>query len=194
METTWKIRSITDLEVFDSAPHVGRDGVAFAPPHTRQVHGRLRQIQSRELRAFRQDPPLQPIRPGGVALGVQRHLPTVVNLDNVLGAAAFAPDGLDLAHHLLALDQLAEHDMAAVQPGAGGECDAELGAVGVGFAGVRHGEGAEARVGEVEVLVVEVLAVDGFAAHAVVVHEVPSLHQCHVHYDQQFGKISKKIS
>ena len=58
---------------------------------------------------------------------------------------------------------LAEDDMAAVEPRGDDGGDEELGAVGVG-PGVGHGEEEGLVVGELEVLVGKLLAVDGFAA------------------------------
>jgi len=60
---------------------------------------------------------------------------------------------------------LAEDNVAAVEPGGNDGGDEELGAVGVG-AGVGHGEEEGLVVGELEALVGELLAVDGFAARA----------------------------
>jgi len=69
-------------------------------------------------------------------------------------------DGLEVARH-----DLAEDDMAAVEPGGDDGGDEELGAVGVG-PGVGHGEEEGLVVGELEVLVCELLAVDGFPTRA----------------------------
>lgn len=65
----------------------------------------------------------------------------------------------------VAIWNLAEDDVAAVEPGGDDGGDEELGAVGVG-SGVGHGEHEGLLVGELEVLVGKLLAVDGLAAGA----------------------------
>ena len=55
--------------------------------------------------------------------------------ENLLGRGG-AVEVLDLAHNLHALGNLAEHDVAAVQPGGFDGADEELGAVGVGAGAV----------------------------------------------------------
>ena len=84
-----------------------------------------------------------------------------------LGRATARTQRLDLLDNLLPLfvRNLAEDDVAAVEPGGDDGGDEELGAVGVG-AGVGHAEEEGLAVLELEVLVRELLAVDGFAASA----------------------------
>ena len=81
------------------------------------------------------------------------------------GPAVLAAVALHLLHHVHTLDDLAEDDVLAVEPGRL-EGDEELRAVGV-RAGVGHAEDARPGVLELEVLVVELAAVDRLAAGAV---------------------------
>ena len=87
----------------------------------------------------------------------------------VLDRAAAGPAGLEALDDGVglgvAVGDLAEDDVAAVEPGGDDGGDEELGAVGVG-AGVGHGQHEGLLVGELEVLVGELLAVDGLAAGA----------------------------
>ena len=66
-------------------------------------------------------------------------------------------------HHIVALKNLAEHNMAAVEPGGDGSGDEELAAVGV-WARVCHAEKALLAVFQLEVLVGKLVAVDGLSA------------------------------
>lgn len=73
-------------------------------------------------------------------LGVLLHLQLAAlhDLDGVLGLVAGAlGDVLDLVDNVVALEDLAEHDVLAIQPRGDGGGDEELGAVGV-LAGVGH--------------------------------------------------------
>jgi hypothetical protein len=72
------------------------------------------------------------------------------------------------------VSDLAEDDVAAVQPGGHDGGDEELGAVGVG-ASVGHGQQTGAVVLQLEVLIGKLLAVDGLAASTVTAGEVTAL-------------------
>ena len=72
-------------------------------------------------------------------------------------------DVLDLRDDLVALEDLAEDDVAAIEPAGDGSGDEELGAVGV-LAAVGHAHETLAGVLELEVLIGELGAVDGLAA------------------------------
>jgi hypothetical protein len=86
------------------------------------------------------------------------------------GAGAASLNALDDGHAVgVAVGDLAEDDVAAVEPRGDNGGDEELRAVGVG-AGVGHGEEEGAFVGELEVLVGELFAVDGLAAGALCSH------------------------
>jgi hypothetical protein len=91
------------------------------------------------------------------------------------GAAARASGlkSLDNVQRLL-VSNLAENDVATVQPRGNNGGDEELGAVGVG-AGVGHGEQTRLVVLQLEVLIGELLTVDGLAASAVTTGEVTTL-------------------
>jgi hypothetical protein len=94
----------------------------------------------------------------------------------VVDSAGLGAGGLDGLDNLQAsiVSDLAEDDVAAVQPVGDDGGDEELGAVGVG-AGVGHGEQTGAGVLLLEVLVGELLAVDGLATSAVATGEVTTL-------------------
>lgn len=100
---------------------------------------------------------------------------TAVDDDDLGGrgarAGAHSLNGLDDIH---AIDNLAEHDVLAVQPRGLDGGDEELGAVRV-LARVGHGQQTGASVLQLKVLVLELLAVDRLAAHAVAVREVATL-------------------
>ena len=87
----------------------------------------------------------------------------------VLDRTAAGAAQLEALHNgiglLVAIWDLAEDNVPAIEPGGDDGSDEELGAVGVG-AGVGHGEHEGLLVCELEVLVCELLAVDGFAARA----------------------------
>lgn len=90
------------------------------------------------------------------------------DLDVGLGLAGRRAEALNLLDEVLALGDLTEDNVLAVEPRGDNGGDEELRAVGVG-AGVSHGEEEGAVVTELEVLVGELVAVDGLAASAVVV-------------------------
>ena len=73
-----------------------------------------------------------------------------------------------------ALDDLAEDDVLAVEPGRLGRAEEELGPVRAG-ARVGHAQHAGARVLQPEVLVLELVPVDGLPARSVLVRKIPSL-------------------
>jgi len=101
-------------------------------------------------------------------------LAAVGDQDLLGGLAALGAEGLNLLDGVHALDNLAEDDVLAVEPGGLGGAQEELAAVGVG-AGVGHGQDARAGVLQLEVLVLELHAVDGLAARAVPGGEVAAL-------------------
>lgn len=72
---------------------------------------------------------------------------------------------LDRIDYVVALKNLPEHDMAAVEPRGDGGGDEELAAIGV-FARVGHAEKPLLAVLELEVLIREFVAVDGLPARA----------------------------
>lgn len=80
----------------------------------------------------------------------------------------------DLANHTLAVDDLAEHDVLAIEVGSGDGGNEELTAVGAG-PGVGHGEQEGTVMLEVEVLIGELFAVDRLAAGTVERSEVTTL-------------------
>ena len=82
--------------------------------------------------------------------------------------------GLNLLDELRSLDDLAENDVLAVQPGGDDGGHEELRTVGVGSS-VGHGEEEGAIVLKLKVLVVELVSVDGDSSSSVVVGEVTSL-------------------
>eukprot|EP00307_Rebecca_sp_RCC1486_P013867 CAMPEP_0119434854 /NCGR_PEP_ID=MMETSP1335-20130426/50874_1 /TAXON_ID=259385 /ORGANISM="Chrysoculter rhomboideus, Strain RCC1486" /LENGTH=339 /DNA_ID=CAMNT_0007460711 /DNA_START=238 /DNA_END=1258 /DNA_ORIENTATION=- len=88
--------------------------------------------------------------------------------------ARLRADGLDLLDDIHALDNLAEHDVLAVEPRRGYRTDEELRAVRV-RPSVRHRERSGLQVLELEVLIGELLAVDRLAARAVAFREVATL-------------------
>jgi len=93
----------------------------------------------------------------------------------ILDLAVITAGGLE-GHdngHGVSID-LAEDDVAAVQPRGDDGGDEELRAVGVG-AGVGHGQQTGAVVLQLEVLIGKLLAVDGLAASAVTAGEVTTL-------------------
>jgi hypothetical protein len=86
------------------------------------------------------------------------------NLDSLLWTVTGVLfDVLDQVDNLVAFDNLAKDNVAAIEPCGGNGGDEELGAVGV-FAAVGHAEKALARVLELEVLIRELVAIDGLAA------------------------------
>lgn len=97
---------------------------------------------------------------------------TLLVLDSTT-AGAGSLKSLDNVHGLLVSD-LAENDVAAVEPRGDNSGDEELRAVGVG-SGVGHGQQTGAVVGELEVLVGELLTIDGFSTSAITTGEVTTL-------------------
>lgn len=81
---------------------------------------------------------------------------------------------LDLANDALAIDNLAENNVLAIEVGGWNGGDEELATVGAG-AGVGHGEQEGAVMLEVEILIGELLAVDRFAAGTVERSKVTTL-------------------
>jgi len=94
--------------------------------------------------------------------------------DTARGLAGLRAERLQLLHDVHALDNVAEHDMLAVQPGRLHRGEKELRAVRV-RARVRHRQHAGAGMLEGEVLVGELLAVDRLAASSIMVGEVTAL-------------------
>ena len=93
-------------------------------------------------------------------------LPALGNLDRLRGLVARSlRDILDLVDDLVALEDFAEDDVAAIEPAGDDGGDEELGAVGV-LAAVGHAQETLAGVLELEVLVRELGAVDGLATSA----------------------------
>jgi hypothetical protein len=78
---------------------------------------------------------------------------------------------LDLPDEVLALGDLTEDDVLAVQPRGNNGGDEELGSVGVGSS-VGHGEQEGLVVPQLEVLVGELVSVDGLSTGTVVVGEL----------------------
>lgn len=117
---------------------------------------------------------------GGVGLGHGEGLGdgdgAAVGDDHILDGTVAGIRGrvLDLAHHIHAGEDLAEDDVASVQPAGLLGGDEELGAVGV-LASVGHAQPAGAVVLQLEVLILEALAVDGASAGAVALGEVAAL-------------------
>lgn len=88
------------------------------------------------------------------------------DLDCLYGLVASSlGDVFDLLDNLVSLKNLAEDDVAAIEPAGDDGGDEELGAVGV-LAAVGHAQKTLAGVLELEVLVRELGAVDGLAASA----------------------------
>ena len=80
-------------------------------------------------------------------------------------------DVLDLRDDLVALEDLAEDDVAAIEPAGDGGGDEELGAVGV-LAAVGHAHETLAGVLELEVLIGELGTVDRLAASSISFREI----------------------
>ena len=94
------------------------------------------------------------------------------NLDSLDGLVARSlGDVLDLLDDVISLKNLAENDVAAIEPAGDDGGDEELGAVGV-LAAVGHAQETLASVLELEVLIRELGAVDGLAAGAIAAGEV----------------------
>jgi len=88
-----------------------------------------------------------------------------------------ASDALDGLDDIITLQDLAEDDVASVQPRGLDGGDEELGSVGV-WPGVGHGEVHWSLVLEVEVLISELLSIDRFSSTSVEHGEVTSLDHC----------------
>lgn len=96
------------------------------------------------------------------------------NSEDALGATVVRALALNSLHNVKAFDNLAEHDVAAVEPGSGHSSDEELRAVRVG-ASVRHREETGAGVAHLEVLVGKLGTVNALAASTVASSEVTTL-------------------
>lgn len=92
-------------------------------------------------------------------------------LGGLAGLRANSLDGLD---DIQALNNLAEDNVLAVQPGAGDSANEELGSVGVG-ASVSHGKDTSASVLVDEVLISELSTVDGLSTDTTSMSEVTTL-------------------
>ena len=90
------------------------------------------------------------------------------------GTATLRSQHLQTLQNVHALLHLPEHDVVAVQPGAGTGRDEELRTVRVGTA-VGHGQKTGSSVLQGEVLVGETLSIDGLTARSVSVGEITSL-------------------
>jgi hypothetical protein len=102
-------------------------------------------------------------------------LATLGDLDSVDGLVTSASLGvLDLLNNFVALEDLTEDNVSAIEPRGDNGGNEELGAVGVAT-GVGHGEKTLLGVLELEVLVLEAIAVDGLATSAVTLGEVTTL-------------------
>merc|ERR1719240_1279952 len=110
----------------------------------------------------------------GLGLGVHLELTRVGDGDLLGGLATLRADTLDGLHYVHALDDLAEDDVAPVEPRRLDSADEELRAV-CARASVGHREHALTSVLELEVLIGKLLAVDGFAASAVAAGEIATL-------------------
>mmetsp|Transcript_73486 Transcript_73486/g.118586 ORF Transcript_73486/g.118586 Transcript_73486/m.118586 type:complete len:253 (-) Transcript_73486:21-779(-) len=99
---------------------------------------------------------------------------TVVDSHLLLGLATSRADRLHGCDDVHALDHLAEHDVAVVQPRGCHRGDEELGAVRV-WSCIGHAEHARAGVLQVEVLIWELGSVDALATGAVPTGEVATL-------------------
>jgi len=95
--------------------------------------------------------------------------------DNLLAClSTLRSKRFNLLYNVHAINDLAEHDMLAVQPAGLSSAQKELGAVGVG-AGIGHRQDAGTGVLQTKVFVLKLIAVDGFATGAVVVGEIATL-------------------
>lgn len=103
-----------------------------------------------------------------------RELAAVHDSDLLLWLARGGANLLDGLHDVLALGNLTENAMLAVEPVANDGGDKELGTVGVGT-GVGHGKQVRPVVAEDEVLISEFLAIDRFTTSAVAAGEVTTL-------------------
>jgi len=97
-----------------------------------------------------------------------------LDLDLLAGGARVAAVALDLLDEVIAVNDLAEDDVLAIEPAGDNGGDEELGSVGV-LSGVGHGKETGLGVGELEVLVLELLAVDGLSTSSIMLGEVTSL-------------------
>jgi hypothetical protein len=107
--------------------------------------------------------------------GWDLELSALGNLDSLGGAVAGLGLGsLNLLDNVVALEDLAEDDVASVEPRGDDGGDEKLRAVRVG-SGVGHGQDALLGVLELEVLVLELGTIDGLATSAVALGEVTAL-------------------
>lgn len=90
------------------------------------------------------------------------------------GTATLRSQHLQTLQNVHALLHLTEHDVVAVQPGAGNGRDEELRAVRVGTA-VGHRQKTGSGMLQGEILIRETLSVDGLAARSVSVCEITAL-------------------
>eukprot|EP00304_Pavlova_gyrans_P012262 CAMPEP_0206056596 /NCGR_PEP_ID=MMETSP1466-20131121/42559_1 /ASSEMBLY_ACC=CAM_ASM_001126 /TAXON_ID=44452 /ORGANISM="Pavlova gyrans, Strain CCMP608" /LENGTH=341 /DNA_ID=CAMNT_0053431833 /DNA_START=89 /DNA_END=1112 /DNA_ORIENTATION=+ len=105
----------------------------------------------------------------------ERNLAAVDDLHLLTRWPGLAAHGLDLGDDLIvALHNLAEDDVLAIQPGGLGSAEEKLAPICAGPR-VGHGQDAGARVLELKVLVLELLAVDGFSPRAITLGEVTPL-------------------
>jgi len=102
------------------------------------------------------------------------HNSAISNLDDLSGPARCSTETRNLIYQSRAMNDLAEHDMLAIEPTGGHGRDEELRAVGVG-ASIGHREQIRAVVLQGEVLIVEPVAKDRLATSAIVLGEVATL-------------------
>jgi len=95
-----------------------------------------------------------------------RELARVGNNDIDIGLVAGSWGVLNLSHDVHTLNNLAENDVAAIEPVGFDSADKELGAIGI-LASVSHGEDTGASVAELEVLILEAVTIDRLATSAV---------------------------
>merc|ERR1740117_54056 len=98
----------------------------------------------------------------------------IENGNFLLRLSAGGADGFDCCHDIHALNNLSEHNVAAVEPRGLHSGEEELGAIGV-RASVRHAKDTSASVLEFEILVSELRAVNALTASAVAAGEVTAL-------------------
>lgn len=108
-------------------------------------------------------------------IGANLKLSRLGDGNGLLGAVVPAGLGvLDPGDNIHALDNLAKHDVATIQPVGLDGCDEELGSVGI-LACVGHGNDSGAGVVEVEVLVLELFTVNRSASSSIATSKVTSL-------------------
>jgi hypothetical protein len=100
---------------------------------------------------------------------------------------------LDFFHEVHAVNDLAEDDVGAVQPGGDNSGNEELGAVGI-LASVGHGQKTRLGVLDFEVLISELLAVNGLATGAIALGEVTTLeHETGDHTVETRSSVAKTM-